>query len=423
MSSSTSNSRSANTYLMRVLPISIFLLLVVAGFNWLIDPLYLFNSPQIDSLNSHKPSFVNNQHLVKPQWARQSDASILILGTSRAGNGLNPQHPALASATTFNYGLPGSRIGTTARLFDDAASSLSIDTAILTLDFFAFNAVPSAVDSRDAALFPLLIDDGDKLSPAQWFETNFAQELGHLLTLEGVRRSVSTIRSQQRALSGVTSTFTLYRNGHWQQTLPANRSQLEQIRQTERLYMASSWFPAPSRQFAFDYEGRSVWEEYAELIRSLQQETNSSILLISPLHARFQSALNLVGLQERFEAWKRELVRVNSSVAAELGKPPLALWDFADFSELNQEAIPPQTASDQRMQYFLDGQHYTAVLGNIVLDRIFARENELAGNFGRLLSTDNIDDHLLLLRERQQAYASSHPADMEDLQASFDSIQ
>jgi hypothetical protein len=47
---------------------------------------------------------------------------------------------------------------------------------------------------------------------------------------------------------------------------------------------------------------------------------------------------------------------------------PYALWDFAYPNSLTTESVPQDKKG--RMQWFLDGGHYTQALGDLVLKKI-----------------------------------------------------
>ena len=110
----------------------------------------------------------------------------------------------------------------------------------------------------------------------------------------------------------------------------------------------------------------------------------------------------------------------------ELDEAPFALWDFADFGMLNQEAIPAASDTGARMWSYLDGQHYTEELGDYLLDRVlnYADPSRIdAAQFGSLLTGIDIEQHLQLVNRRQAEYAANNEVDMLDLQESFNRIR
>ena len=121
--------------------LSVLLLGLVAFTNWFVDPLLQFSSSKIAGVNVEKTELFPVLHRVKPYWLESSDFDGLILGTSRAGNGLNPAHLAFHNYEMFNYGVPGARIDLVYDIYRSVAATKTIDQLILTLDFFAFNQI------------------------------------------------------------------------------------------------------------------------------------------------------------------------------------------------------------------------------------------------------------------------------------------
>lgn len=423
MHSSTSSSDPGKRSLLWMLLPALALLLLLAIGNYVVNPLLLFDSPGIPQWNVHKPRYLSSLHEIKPYLLRETLPRQLILGSSRAGNGLDPAHPAFRPGEAFNYGTPGAKIQLLADLYSDAQSVSKLDTVVLTLDFFAFNAVPSDVDLRDTVMRSHL--QLEKQGVRRWSGATplLERRLEGLFSFASLTASVETVSRQERMDSSSVSRYELFRNGHWRQYLPTDFPQLQQIRQTERNYMSSIWFPLPTRRFEFSHKGLDSFAVFEALLTRIAQEVETPVLLISPLHARFQSALGLAGLDGAFEEWKRKLVAINESVAERVGSPVIPLWDFADFSEHNREPTPEVANVQARMRYYLDGQHYTVDLGNIVLNRVFSGAGDSEPGFGSLLTGSNVEDHLLELRRRQQQYAASNGDEMEDLQQSFLAIQ
>lgn len=426
MSLSTSNSESFRSYSVKMLSAAASILLLVGVFNWLVNPLLRFTSPSIEGFNTYKTQFFQNLHTIVPYWARSATPDTLILGSSRAGNGLDPAHPGFRNANVFNYAIPGVRIETIGTIYAEMSKSTELESVLLTLDFFSFNVMPSLVEIRDADMVSRFLQstEGGYNWNAHWLQIQ--DQITGLISWQSTVNSYLTIRAQSAIADGTAGTIDFYRDGHWRQTLPANGNQLQHIRTIERQYMSNRWFPDPSKQFRFSNAGRASFDSYRDLLRQMHADGVDANLVISPLHARFQSALTLVGLDDEFQIWKRQLSAINMRVAEELQEAPFSLWDFADFGSLNQEAIPTTNAAIERMWTYLDGQHYTAELGNYLLDRILDYRHPDRGDakdFGTLLTGENIDSHLQQVDFRQQAYSNNHPGDMQDLRNSFASIQ
>jgi len=391
-------------------------LISLAAVNWLMNPLMLFNSPVIDGLNKYKTQLFFALHVVKPYWAREYDPQAVILGSSRAGNGMDP---AMLDATAFNYAIPGARIDLLSRIYGDVRDGQALEKVILTLDFFAFNASPSAITLRDQAI-NMRLRGGDVRPGANLFSLTFNDHFNALLSWQNTRNSLRTWRYQEAAATGEIGLIEYHRNGHWQQTLPRGRAQRENFRAIEREYMQTGWFPPPLKTYTFESPEFAAFDELESLLRTLHADRREVFLVISPLHARFMLAMELAGLGEEFVFWKRELVRINTQVANFYDSAAYPLWDFAIATGPNLEEVPAAGDRATRMEYFLDGQHYTTALGSIILKRL--DEPALMPGFGWQLSTDSLDSRLREAESLLTAYRISHPADMQELSQTWRTV-
>ena len=83
----------AKRYLLILVLVIIASLLCVGMLNWFVNPYSIYSSPKIEGINKDKTEFLNHLRLTKAyQVSRQKPTSI-ILGTSRSGRGLDPDHP------------------------------------------------------------------------------------------------------------------------------------------------------------------------------------------------------------------------------------------------------------------------------------------------------------------------------------------
>ena len=85
----------------------------------------------------------------------------------------------------------------------------------------------------------------------------------------------------------------------------------------------------------------------------------------------------------------------------------IELWDFYGYDAYSTEPVP---AGGRALRWFIDPDHYTHVLGDIVLRRIFEGTD---GSFGVRLTPENIEDHLKQVRGTQASYRTTQHADAE----------
>lgn len=109
-----------------------------------------------------------------------------------------------------------------------------------------------------------------------------------------------------------------------------------------------------------------------------------------------QFEVGAIGLDQRYEFWLKEIVRINEEEAARAKRPAFALWDFSAPSTITSEPIP--AAGDLTpMRWYWDHSHYHRAAGDLILDRIFGYNEptrHLPDDFGVRLTGKNIDAHL-----------------------------
>src|SRR5262245_49145076 len=70
--------------------------LVVAGFVVVVDPYYVFGSPDWRGVNAVRPLYEPNVILAKPYQVERLRPAAVALGSSRVEVGLDPRHPGWA---------------------------------------------------------------------------------------------------------------------------------------------------------------------------------------------------------------------------------------------------------------------------------------------------------------------------------------
>ncbi len=108
-------------------------------FNWLINPLALFQSPAIKGLNQFKTEFFLSLFVSKPYVVARQQPDALLLGTSRAGASLSSRHPGWQGFNAYNYALPGSTASMQLQSFQHASSAAPIRRVLLSLDLPMLN--------------------------------------------------------------------------------------------------------------------------------------------------------------------------------------------------------------------------------------------------------------------------------------------
>jgi hypothetical protein len=163
----------------------------------------------------------------------------------------------------------------------------------------------------------------------------------------------------------------------------------------------------PTQATSFDYVRRIV--EYC-------RENGVDLrIYTTPAHARNMEITVATGAWPAIETGKRKLVALLAEDAARHpGKQPFPFFDFADYSTITTETLPP-IASKAEMRNYWDSSHFKESVGDLVLDRLFgvaAPGPGIPEDFGVKLDSSNIEDHLQAVRGRQEAYRATHIEDV-----------
>lgn len=125
---------------------------LLALFNVIIDPYYVFGSPDISGINKVRPYYELHLTVTKPYQLRRLKPQAVILGSSRAEVGLDPNHSGWGDLVAFNFAKPASTSYETMLAFLHAQESGGpLRQAVAGLDFFSFNIffkMDSVTDER-----------------------------------------------------------------------------------------------------------------------------------------------------------------------------------------------------------------------------------------------------------------------------------
>ena len=360
-------------------------LVMISAFNAIVDPGWQFNITQIKGFNYFKDteysSIISRQHQI-----RFLRPSFLIFGSSRVAAGISTDHPIFTEFLQpngfFKFNISSPNIKQIRTAMEFTVSIAPVKKLIIGLDFFMFNAY------HDNGVFK-------EQSPPP------------LISINAVKDSLHTIEYQQKkSLRSEEPPEQLY----------------EHFSIIERYYMSpgSEWFPRPYYQFDFvDHEQQySTWNDFRSILEIARRNDIKVYFYISPIHARLCESLDAVGLYQQWENWKRNLVLILAQdKMANKHAEPFPLWDFSGYNSITTEMIPSK-GSPKNMKYYRESSHFKVAVGDLVLNRIF-NLNLVAGNipedFGSLLSADNIEAHLIRVRQDREKFRQDYSEDYAEI--------
>jgi hypothetical protein len=351
--------------------------LVAAGLvNAAIDPYGVINAPIRAQINQLKPQQFNNVRLFKAAGVIHHRPDAVLMGSSRADLGLDPQHPALSSARqAYNLGLVGPNMHEVRRYLDHAiANQPDLNTVVLGIDFFMFN------DYKQ--------DESDFVaSRLGRHHLSIPDLLNVTLSVDALTSSYKTVRASVKS-----DAYYLYRDDgmrYIHQNKPKGSAE-ERFKESMQGYLNADGY---YKRYAHSDEQLRHLNAVVDLCRDRGIDLK---IFMSPSHATQWETLHDAGLWEQFEDWKRDVVRLTP------------VWDFSGYNTVTTEPI------SDHMHHYWDSSHYRKETGDLVLDRLLGDpDTNVPPDFGVWVTPDTIDAHLAQNRRDRHAWMSQNPGDLK----------
>ncbi len=351
--------------------------IVLAIFNILIDPYGITGSPTFVSINRSKPEKGKHVRLFKAVEIVREPTKVLVLGTSRVDAGLDPNHPALKSLQPgYNLALPGTNMYEIRRYFEHAiANQKEIELVILGLDSFRNFDYDSTSKSRAGFDESRL---GEKKIRVKGITVKDAVETS--LSIDTFLSSYHTIAKNIQEPD--------YISYHpWGQRY-ATKEMLEG-KQDMDFFLAPIADLIHKNNYEISQEGL---RDFEAIITRCQELNIELLVFIQPTHAVYMEMTRAAGLWPLYEKWKQEIVNITS------------VWDFSGYNSITTEKIR------QGMQHYIESSHYYKEVGDLMLNRMLGfRESKVPGDFGVLLTSNNLDSHLARIRSERDRWAKENP--------------
>lgn len=388
------------------------LLLLVGAFNFIVDPFDLFSSIKIKKFNTDKTEFSKHLRLSKAHRVRFLQPGGIILGSSRAEYGLDPQHAAWDSTAhpVYNLALSNGRIEESFQYLKHAYAHGNLKQVVFGVDFFMFGEqfrvntdyVASRLSNTGRG-----VDTG-------WF----MDIINSLFTLDAVLASIKTIQSQGSGEVVLYKTDGMRRSDQtWQQVRAKGGHHAVFLADIRHDLLFPAGIATFSLSKSFDKPSPTL-DIFSDLVRFCLEHGIELKIIISPMHAYKLETLYQLGLWELFEYWK---LRMMTIIENENQRMPSAkavkIWDFSVYNEVTTEPVPDVNSPDVQMRWYWEGNHYRSEYGDKILGCALNRELSLACPWGQQLSLFNMSDHLAVIRKAGNQYRASHIEDIKLLQA------
>lgn len=393
----------AGSYLRLLALFAAGLLVLLAGFNLLVDPYGAFDVPRIAGINGRALGF-NRQPLLAKSFAvdRVRPASI-ILGNSRPESAYDPLHPGFETPA-YNLAIGGAHLGQVRRYFLEALAAGRLRQVLLTTDISMFDPAQERAQ-RIPDAFMLTDESGRLRAGRKWRRVAYALLSGPAssdswwslrrqrdpvvdYSSSGVRQEAADDRQVEREGG--------HRNASWR---------------TESAVLSTSLRATDTPGFSAEYE--AMLAQLREIVALSAEHDIRVDIVIDPVHARFSYMYAAAGLWPFHEKWKRDLAEL-----AARSPRPVALWDFSGVSECNSEPMPPPGDATTKMRWYRESGHFRARLGKLVLDQVFGKGNgDPCSGLGRRVDSASLDSTLSQQRAALKRWVATHPEDVAELNA------
>lgn len=301
----------------------------------------------------------------KAQEIKRLDPEIVVVGSSRCEDGMDPSLYPATSQNTYNYCIPGTIIYETYRNIQHVLATTNAKSIIVGLDFFAFSGNATLASNFSERRLATDVNNNPQ-------SVDVREHFNALLSKDALDASIKTIEKYKEGLpatthyNGASNTFYKSREveeqgGHLEAAIDFEKSYIEK---------GSGWLPAPDFKYTFiNYKTNESTISYINKIIALGQSRSVTVhFYISPIHARLQSAIYSVGLWEKYNEWKMLIAAEAANYAVATNTTPVAIYDFGTINSYTTESLSGVS------QWYWESAHFKADLGVKIFDRILGEQ-------------------------------------------------
>jgi hypothetical protein len=368
--------------------------LLMISSNLIIDPHRIFRVLEVEKINTQKPLMGSGGlRKVKSIELEQGDYDTVILGTSRAMEGLDPLSSLWPSEKVYNAALSKSNMYEISQVFQFSHQVQPIKSVILGLDFLSFsgdnrvdgdfNLSQFAHKPKSEIYFKSLFSSQQLIRSWKTFQfNNEEKELNVFYTPQGFRK---------------TKSFAAFNKKGFRKNLQDNFDSYQRL----------------------DYQ-KSQLKAFEDIVTYCLENNIKLYLFISPIHVQNLEAMRIAGHFQTFEQWKKDLVNVvEKANSHHKSSNKVDLWDFTGYNNITMENVP-QTNQKYPLKWYIDSAHYRPEVGNFIIQLVVngnsAEKASIPQDFGVIVNQNNIDQHLKKVRLDQRYYHQNNPQVIEEIE-------
>jgi hypothetical protein len=369
----------------------------------IVDPYNVIGTPCIPGLTAQKPAAVHWARLSKAYLIQRQQPMTLILGSSSADVGFNPESPAWPASAkpVFNLAIDGAGPDVFLRYLQHALAATTPRHIVVAVNFIESLTLPPR-RVTEAAAQPFDFESRMRVlatgapNPA-YARAHVADLVFATLSLTALSDSVTTLLHQHDP-STAYETASGWNDGgelrRWARADGFFRLVIDKDR--EKIAQYKTWRAQKSLQI----------DPVLRLVRLARAHGADVTLVIPPNYVDTMESLRQLGLDPDYDAWKSAIVTGGTAVGA-------TVWDFSGYSPYTTEPLPASTDRTHRLRWIWEPVHFQSALGDVMIARITGAP----GDFGAILTPANLASQIARYHAGQTNWIGQHPADIARISA------
>lgn len=380
---------------------------MIIVFNWLIDPYNIYKTVNIIQI-TQKPLVTSHLRLAKAMAVEWQKPQTLILGSSTAETGIDPEYPAWGKNKAYNLGLSGANVYEVMRYLQHSQAIYPVKKIVLVVNFFMFNAYSKNRSDFNESILKVTAN-GTKNPLA------INNIVSTLISFDALKASVYTLthQNEKNAFKNNGQLIWNYRTEQVNKLHGYKNSFLNAEK-----FNQESLLPPPINQYAFIDPTQNINTiDYLQRIIKICEDNQIDLqIIIAPEHVRLLETYKLLGLWEKYEQWQIALAHIIDHHNQRQRSIPYHLWGFNQINQFTTESLPPKNDNTTIMKWFWDSFHFKTELGNLILQQILLpRPQNHINNFSTRLTSNNIQHAFLKTRFSLKKWEIRHTATVKEL--------
>ncbi len=403
--------KSRASYLGIVTVLVLVCLAAIVTVNVAVDPWGYYRTPLVAGFNAVKPDLALYEREAEAHRITVLRPGGLVMGASNSDVGLDPGHPGWSSEPAFNVATGQGTIWHAYRMLRHALEFRPPEQVVLGLDLGMFNPALQGDAGISPASFAVT-PAGERNREYLWLN-HYANALSFRMLRSAIKTVLAnraTVVSLDDYRPEITATGMLnpenFRRFAW-------KTYRNRFQSNVRYAVEKFWAPVDRFTAIEDFSSDPTFDNYRQIVRLACAHDIELYVVLSPGHAYLLVAQEVAGMTPLWERWQQAVVAVTAQETERSGCTSVRLWDFSGYNRYTVEKIADTTAAEDAPRWYWDPAHYRQELGDKVLQTIFSGDDALpAGDFGVLLTPENIAAQQDLMRMRAAEYRLERPAEV-----------